>query len=1068
MLHIHHSNRLEILADALAGLVAGPLADPFAAEPVVVQNPGMARWINQRIAERNGISARLEFPLPAGFFWQVLKAWLPDAPDLELYSKDALMWRIMALLPEHLGDDAFAPLRHYLAGEKSDLRLLQLAGRIADLFDQYLVLRPDMVIGWESGQDVQWQAILWRALCGQDGHAHRARLLQELERAIGRGGAPAGELPGRVSLFGLTALPPVYLRLLGALGRFVPVHCFCLNPSREYWADIVDERGQARRRAKAARAGLADPTGLLDLGNPLLASFGHAGQVFLDQLLELGGEDLDRFEPPGDERLLHRVQSEILDLVDARDAPRPCAAGDGSIQVHSVHGPLREVQVLHDRLLRLFEDLDGLEPRDIVVMAPDIDEYAPYIDAVFGAADPALRIPWSVADRRVGAEQPVVAALRQLLALPRSRFEASEVLSVLEVPAVGRRFGLDAAGIERIRTWVGESGVRWGEDEAMAESLGLPGERANTWAFGLDRLFLGLAMPPDPHADPWLGVLPYPDLEGGELAWLGALESFMEALGAWRRRLGETRAPTHWRTALNALIADFFDPDIDEEPVLQAVRAHLDTLVSLSERTGFAGVLSLDQLRALLDGLLDESRGAQRFLTGGVTFCNMVPMRSIPFRVVCLIGMNNEAFPRGQHPPSFDLMAQAPRRGDRSRRRDDRYLFLEALLSARDCLYLSWVGRDERDDSIKVASVVLGELLDYLRRGHGWRDEQIVQHPLQPFARAYFDASTPRLFSYSRVWADAARSERGGSIPAFAGAPLGAPDEQARTLEVDALIRFLRNPSRYFLTRRLGLRLPDEAEVPEDTEPFDAAGLERYALRQSMLRRRLAGRESGAILASLRGEGRLPQGAPGELVFEEQLESVDPFCARLVPLLDETPVEPPEVDIRLGGFRLQGRLDGLRGSGLLGYRLGSLRCRDWLGIWVRHLVLNAIAPADIARESRFVAEDCTLTLAPVPDAEDRLADLLELRWQGLQEPLAFHPESALAWLQRGDYGSAFHKVWDDEHAPAPESGDPAVRIAFRGRDPLGPAFEANAIRILAPMLEHSDVVKADESKREAH
>lgn len=1061
MLRVYHSNRLEVLATALADVTAAPLSDPFGAEIIVVQNPGMARWINQRLAELTGIGARLDYPLPAAFFWQVLRAWLAHAPEPELFDRDALMWRILRRLPEHLGEAAFAPLLGYLKGDGADLRLFQLARRVADLFDQYLVLRPDLVLGWEQGADDHWQARLWRALGEEAGHGHRARLLADLYRDMAAGTPPAGELPERVSLFGLSALAPVYVHLLGALARFVPVHCFCLNPSRHYWADLKDERGQTRRRARAARAGLPDPTGLLDLGNPLLASLGHAGQVFLDQLLELGGEDIELFVTPEGDTLLQRVQRDLLELRDPRDGPpAPLAPSDHSIQAHSVHGPLREVQVLYDHLLRLFDELPDLEPRDVLVMAPDIDLYAPYVEAVLGTAPPERRIPWSIADRRPGAEQPILRALRVLLGLPRSRFEASEVLSLLEVPAVRRRFGLDEAGLARCRTWVVESGVRWGEDRAMVADLGLPAEQANTWDFGLDRLFLGYALPPDPDADPFLGVMPYLDLEGGELAWLGALQGFVQTLGSWHRRLARACSPEDWRRNINELLSDLFAPGPEEEEVLQWIRERLDGLVTLAGRTGFEGTLSLEVLCGLMETLFEDTRGAQRFLTGRVTFCNMVPMRSIPFRVLCLIGMGGDAFPRSQRPPSFDLMAQAPRRGDRSRRRDDRYLFLEALVSARDRLYLSWVGRDQRDDSVKVPSGVVSELLDYLHQGYGWPEAGVVQHPLQPFGRAYFDGSDPRRFSYSQVWADAARSDREGSIAAFADGELGPPEDDARTLSVDALIRFLRNPARAFLRERLGLRLPEEVEVPQDEEPFDAsAGLERYGLRQSLLRQRLAGKDRDALLERLRGEGLLPHGTPGELVLDEQLTAVDAFHRRLAAFEGERMLEPLEVDLTLGDYRLQGRLDGLRVGGRLDYRLGTLRCKDRLAAWVRHLILNLLDPPGIPLESRFLAEDSDLTLAPVACAYHCLWDLLELRWQGLRGPLPFHPESALAWLEREEYGDAFHKAWDSEHSPSTEAQDLAVQIAFRGRDPLGPQFEALARRILGPMRTHSTTEK---------
>ncbi len=1061
MLQVYHGNRLEVLVEELARITAVSPADPFRPETIVVQNQGMARWIAQQLAQHNGISARLDFPLPAGFLWRVLQAWLPETPDATRFDQGFLLWRVCQQLPDLLERPEFASLARYLADDASGLKLYRLAQRIADLFDQYLVFRPDLVLGWEQREDEHWQAELWRALSADNDQVHRAQLLAELESAMVRGGPAADTLPERVCLFGLSALAPVYLRMLGALASRIPVYLFFLNPCREYWSDLVDERGQARRRARAQRAGRPDPTGLLDLGNPLLASLGHAGQVFLDQLLELGGLDHDRFVSPRGDGLLQRVQRDLLELVDPRGLePQVIAPDDRSLQFHSTHGPLREIQVLHDRLLHLFERLDDLEPRDIIVMAPDIDRYAPYVEAVFGAADVPTRIPWSIADRRIAGERPVLDALKRLLALPSSRFEAGELLSLLEVVPLRRRFDLDDEGVERIRTWVRESGVRWGQDGAMRADLGLPDEPANTWAFGLKRLFLGYALPPATDDEPYAGVLPYPDLEGGEVAYLGQLAALVEILGIWRRRLTVPRSLAGWRTTLSELLAAFFAPDDEEEALLQLVRDEFDETVARAQAAGFDRAVALDVPRTLFRDLMDSGRGAHSFLTGRVNFCNMVPMRSIPFRVVCLIGMNGADFPRTQRPLSFDLMTRHPRRGDRSRRRDDRYLFLEALLSARDVLYLSWVGNDERDNSPKMPSVVIDELLDYLRRGYRLPDgtdpaeQLIVRHPLQPFSRRYFDPDDERLFSYARTWLDAARTQVEAKLTPFCDTALPEPGEAFRTLEIEDLIRFLRNPTWYFLTERLGLSLSEEAEIPEDTELFDAAGLERYRLDQSLLHGLLEGRGRSSILARLRGAGSLPHGAPGELLLDEQLEAAESFVQRLQDCL-VAEAEPVEVDLSLAGFRLQGRLGNLHARGLIDYRFGKLSAKDRLRTWAHHLVLNLLAPKGIEPASTFVAKDRSLRLAPVADAEGLLADLLELRREGLKRPLVFFPESSLAWMENG-YGSGFDHAWSGRYNPAPERDQVAVRIAFRGHEPIGEEFEQTARRILGPMLEQSE------------
>jgi len=625
----------------------------------------------------------------------------------------------------------------------------------------------------------------------------------------------------------------------------------------------------------------------------------------------------------------------------------------------------------------------------------------------------------------------VLDALKYLLALPSSRFEAGELLSLLEIPALRRRFDLDDQGVERIRTWVRESGVRWGENGAMRADLGLPDESANTWDFGLKRLFLGYALPPDADDELYAGVLPYPDPEGSEAAALGQLAALVETLGIWRGRLAVPRSLTGWRSALSELPAAFFAPDDEEEALLQLVRDGLDAAVVRAEAAGFDRPVGLEILRAMVRELLDDNRSAHRFLTGRVNFCNMVPMRSIPFRVVCLIGMNGTDFPRTQRPLSFDLMARHPRRGDRSRRRDDRYLFLEALLSARDVLYLSWVGNDERDNSLKVPSVVIKELLDYLRRGYRLPDDAdlterlVLRHPLQPFSRRYFDSGDERLFSYARTWLEAARTQVAGEIPPFFDAELPEPGESFRTLKLESLIRFLCNPARYFLTERLELSLPEEAEVLPDTEPFDVAGLEGYRLDQTLPQGLSAGQTPASILARLRGAGILPHGAPGELLLDERLAAAEHFAQRLQDY--PTPeAEPIEVDLALADFRLQGQIRNPHATGLVDYRFGRLNAKDRL-----------------------------LRLVPVPDAESLLADLLALYQQELTRPLAFFPESALAWLEHG-YGSGFDHAWCGRYNSAPEWDQLARRIAFRGREPIGEEFEQIAQRILGPMLERSE------------
>ncbi|WP_365304113.1 exodeoxyribonuclease V subunit gamma [uncultured Thiodictyon sp.] len=574
MLEIHHSNRLEVLLDHLVEVLDQPLADPFGEEFLVAQNQGMARWLAQGLAQQSGVAANLRFPLPARLVWDLLGCWFADLPPQSEWDKDRLVWRVFARLPALIADPAFAEPARYLVGEPQELKTYQLARRVADLFDQYLVYRPDVVLEWEQGPAPahdHWQARLWRQLAAEIETPHRAALFSRLDRALTDGVAPHSPLPERVLVFAPTALPPIYCRVLTGLAGLIPVHLFVLNPCQEYWADIVDEGRRARRRARALLTGTPDSSALLDLGNPLLASWGHGGMGFQDQLLDMGGDWLPDFREPDPASLLGLIQGDILDLRDRRRADpadrTPLDPADDSIQVQACHGRHREVQVLHDRLLRFFATLPGLKPREVICMAPDIDSYAAHIDAVFGAAPAQQRIPWSIADRRLSAEQPILGAVAELLGLPHSRLGAAQVLAWLEVPAIARRFGIDADALERVHTWVTETGVRWGLDATMRADLELPGEDANSWAFGLRRLFLGLALPPGDSL--YHGVLPYPDLEGPETVALGGLQEFIDALGRWRSALAQSYLLADWAGLVNRLLGDLFDPDEDEAQLLQ-------------------------------------------------------------------------------------------------------------------------------------------------------------------------------------------------------------------------------------------------------------------------------------------------------------------------------------------------------------------------------------------------------------------------------------------------------------------------------------------------------------------
>ncbi|CAH2030504.1 exodeoxyribonuclease V subunit gamma [Trichlorobacter ammonificans] len=1056
-LTIYTSNRMEHLVTALAGVLAVPPDDPLTPELIVMQSRGMQRWLTMELAGRFGIWANCACPFPNALVADLFRRVLPEEHENDDYSREVLTWRILKLLPSLLATEAAAPLRHYCGRERDGLGRFQLAERIADTFDQYTLFRPEMLLAWENGAagdgDQQWQAELWRLITAESRGNHRARLRSLFRERLRRPPSPTAGLPARMALFGISYLPGYHLSILEAAARHIEINLFLLSPTREYWADIIPRR-RRERLTPLERAIVVE-------GNPLLASLGRLGRDFSDlalNLAERAGSQQDLYHDPGSDTLLHALQSDMLNLRGADSNERlSLDPGDRSVMIHSCHGPMRELEVLHDNLLFLLDSGSGLECRDIVVMTPDIETYAPYIAAVFGATrDPARSIPYSIADRRLASEGETTAAFLKLLALPTGRLTAVELLDLLATPPVRSRFELNEEDIPLVRDWLEESGIRWGLDEADRSRHGLPGYRDHSWMAGLDRLLLGLAMPDEGLTV--AGILPFDAMEGARTRILGCLLTFVVTVRRTVEALNLPRPLADWRYRILSLLDDFLvddDAGAHERSIIAGIAESLD---EIAERSGFRDEVEPALIRAWFAGRLQQQEQGQGFMTGGVTFCAMLPMRSIPFRVVALIGMNDGAFPRKSRPPGFDLIARHPRPGDRSLRDEDRYLFLEALLSARDCLYISYVGQSLRDNGDLPPSVLVSECIDCIERRYRSDDGQplaerlVTRHPLHPFSSAYFTPGSG-LFSYGAENATALQERTGGLRPApFIAAPLGDPAAPPREVALEQLIRCFSNPSRWFLEQRLGIRFPRQQLPLEEREPFGLEGLTAYQLRADLLQQVLDDRDPGQQLAALRGRGLLPPGRHGELLLADELETLQRFAPRIrQAIAGENRREPLEFSLEIDGCLLSGRLDRIHDSTMLRYRYARLKATDLLRTWLEHLALNAAAPPDYPRQTLLIQSDGSRRYRPVGTARELLAELLTYYRRGLSAPLPFFPESSLAWARSNDPEKT-RRQWRDSFAGPGEGSEPHIHRCFGDREPFGEEFRVTAAAILGPLL----------------
>ena len=1069
MMHVHYGNRFECLADALADGVMRPSEFPLHPEIVAVSHPGLRRWLSLVLATRKGVVANLEFPLPATLIWRLLRAVVPGIDERSAFEPGSLRWAVIASL-DAVADSA-PELRGYL--DVADARMRHdLAGRLASQMDQYLVYRPDWVRRWLGGEralpadasrraraDEAWQSLLFRELRERLGENDWLSALERFLSSAEAGAVSTEMLPDRVHLFGATSLSPAFVDVLARFSDFLEVHLYVLNPCREYWGDVLPARAQP---ASASHR----EAGYFTTGNPLLGSWGRIGRQLIDHLQGLPAMEHEHYSEVCGSTQLARLQREILTLQEHHQSAR---AGDQSVQVHACHSPTREMEVLHDQLLALFDAIPDLDPSDIVVMTPRIEEYAPAIRSAFTRAGSGPGIPFALADRRSVVASSLIGAYFDLLETARGRLEVNAVLGLLGRAVVRRRFGIAEEDLPLVTIWVRESGVRWGADAGAKAALGLPADDFHTWRFGIDRMLLGVSMAGE-RRHSFADLHPYDGTAGADHELLGRFVEFVDALVHLGNCLSGEQPVVVWCDALQDVAARFMQPEGVEENELQVLLRALDELKGNSQRGGFQDAITLgvvlDELKALLPGL-GAARAVDTSLmfSGRVTFCELVPLRSVPFRVVCLVGMNDGAYPRRGSASGFDLIAQFPRSGDRSVRDDDRYLFLEAILAAREVLYVSYVGMDQRENGSIPPSPLVDELVDYLSGDDEGVAPLTVFHALQRFSPRYFSPDSP-LFSYDEGSLEASKALVSREMPAPGLGHLMPCGETEQEVALEDFISCVLRPARFFLEQSLGVRLPSEEERPLAVEPFQLEGLPRYHVREWLLdgiAERLA---PGELRELLRGDGQLPSGSLGDfLARREQDITARHLAARRARMEG---AEDVEVDLEVAGLRIAGVLTGFNREEamVVDYRLGRLRSRDRLALGLRQLIATAVNGSSVAE---FISDGELFRLEAGEGtawAKCELERYVGLYRSARERALPFFTEAGWQFVKHAAKGieqgrRAARMEWLGTRPgrtgldPWRESQDAYHQLAFRGLDPLNEEFEQLSVSLLSGIAERA-------------
>ncbi|MDN4172032.1 exodeoxyribonuclease V subunit gamma [Nocardioides sp. SOB77] len=1028
-LHLHSAPRTDRLADALGELLSRPLPDPFAEEVVAVPAKGVERWLTQRLSHRlgtspggaDGVCAGVRFLSPRSLVGLLL-----DRDRDDPWDPDRLVWPLLGVIDETLDEPWCATLArhlgHGLEGEEAALRRNRrwsVARRLAGLYASYAVQRPTLVADWRAGrdtdgaggpleEDLRWQAELWRRLLDRVPldppdvrHAHTVAAL--------RAGGDGLDLPDRLSLFGHTRLPATEVELLGALAESREVHLWLPQPSPGLWRSLTGLGGPVVR---------AEDDSALRVGHPLLASLGRDTRELRRTLAAVAAEEHEHPLPTTTPATLLGWLQHDLRANAAPDAAtragRAPAAGDRSVQVHACHGPARQVDVLREVLVGLLADDPTLEPRDILVMCPDIETFAPLVSAGFGLADvvpdehghPAHRLRVRLADRALTSTNPLLSVAARVVELAGGRVTASEVLDLMAAEPVRARFRLTDDELARITRWVGDAGIRWGLDAEGRAGFSMSGFEHNTWRAGLDRVLLGVVMSGDDHRHLGRG-LPLDDVGSGDIDLVGRLAELMARLEECLRALGAAGRVGEWMGALRDGVRALTDVPVDDAWQLPQLERELARAVEAAGE-GADVPLRLADVRALLESRLAGRPTRANFRTGTLTVCTMVPMRSVPHRVVCLVGLDDGVFPRTGAVDGDDALARRPLTGERDLRSEDRQLLLDAVMAATETLVVTYTGANEHSGATRPPAVPLGEVLDALDRttAEPVRDRVLVRHPLQPYdARSFADGAlgTPGPFAFDEPALAGARAALGERhpCPPFLATPLAERDTEDVSLA--DLHDFLRHPVRAFLRRRLDVGSPRSAEEVSDAIPVDLDGLRSWEVGDRLLNELLAGQDPTAVLTAEQLRGSLPPGRLGHQKLSEVAQESEKLWNRTADLRSG-PARSIDVDVALGdGRRLSGVVQRVHATRIVTLSYSRLKAKQRLASWVDLLALSAGRP-DHHWTAHAVGKDKAGPKRALSGPLDHrattwLRELVELRDLGLTRPLPVPVLTAHAWAE---------------------------------------------------------------------
>jgi exodeoxyribonuclease V gamma subunit len=1075
MMEVFLSNDLNVLFDKLLTNIENNQPDIFEPEFVVVQTDGIKKWLSLKIASKLGISCNISYVPPRQLIYTLLKSTGFNVESMHSFESNNLFWLILDIISSN--PHKYGRLSDYIK-DKNELKLAQVSDIIADLFDQYSIYRPEMINKWEKGKkifstiegetnlDEAWQYELYRDITGKVKETtFPAYVLDMLPKKNVEG----KNLCKRVSFFGISVLPPIYIDILNLFSYHLSIYMYLLNPSSDYWYEDISEK--VFNKIMKNKKNYAEEKHYFSVKKNFLIDFGTLGKEFFTNLFSKTEDNINIVDAFVNEEeneiisptMLSVIQRNILLNDDLNKIPQnkkyKIIKNDESIEIHSCHSPMREVEVLYNRLLNILEKNPDIALSDICIMTPNISEYKPYIEAIFNEKIKDKKIDYTISDVNFIDQSSLIKVFVDILNLVHSRFNAGEIFNIMEYKAVREKFKLNEADINILRICVNESKVKWGLNEETRKDIGIIPYKEFSWEYGIEKLLLSIIYEND---ETFSDILVIKGIETPADEAISALTDFVHILHDFYEFSKDKHEVTLWYDKLNELVGNVFQRD---EENIDDFYALLDTLADLNagyyfykEKFSDKIEVGIDFINEYLKNNFQKKTAKHNFLDGRLNFCEMIPLRSIPFKIICIIGLNDDTFPRKRKPLSFDLMAQNPMRGDRNLRDNDKYLFLETIISAKEKFYLSYVGQDITTNDSMPPSVLITQFLynmnDLFDFGEGKNAETFLinKHYLFSFNKNYFTQSKSDMYvNYWQSDYNAALLRLEGKFEVKNRFVDGEIDKQIEEniINIDDLIDFFRHPIKYYFKNTLSLILEDKDLIIDDEEPFKIDTLDRYNLKSSfidkkMMRNIKKEQKKTSMSKFFKNAGILPRGGTGSLEIDKTKHYADRFIEELSSYFDLNDRRPFNVSLSFDKYRLEGvlryfyehkdkgfsdvvktEINEIKGLNLLYYRPATVKAKDKVSCWIRHIILNYFEKFKglIPSYTYYFGElkDYYFMLYEIKsdncDIDRHLNFIIDTYKQGIKKPIHFFPDVSEEYFsnyKREQYSKEYHSNYKRE------------------------------------------------------